>query len=163
MAYFPDLSDYTYARWGVHPGTKAVGWLAAGHPVPTSVPSEELLDRLWQFCKVSVAQLRGIHECDLCNVEGVEFVERGSETLLLATSEIRVFGTAGEVYAAPTLIYHYVAVHHFTPPDEFLRALQDGLAPPNPAYFDRIAAIGMEWNKTSAPAEKPRRFKLGSP
>src|SRR3954465_11538452 len=48
MAYFPDLTDYTYARWGVYPGTAAVGWLAAGHTVPTSPPSEALLDRLWQ-------------------------------------------------------------------------------------------------------------------
>jgi hypothetical protein len=162
MAYFPDLTDYTYAKWGVYPGSAAVGWLAAGHPVPTSAPSEALLDRLWEFCKVSVAQLRGVHDCDLCNDEGAHFVERKGETLLLGTSEIRVFGTAGEVYAAPTLIYHYVAVHHYAPPDEFVRALHEGLAPPDPAYFARIAEIGLEWNKTSAPTEKPRRIRLGA-
>ena len=41
----------------------------------------------------------------------------------LGSAEIRVKGKDGKVYAAPTLIYHYVAAHDYDPPKEFVEAL----------------------------------------
>ncbi len=32
---------------------------------------------------------------------------------------------AGKVYAAPTLIYHYMKNHNYRPPNEFLEALDE--------------------------------------
>ena len=46
----------------------------------------------------------------------------GRETFL-GSAEIRVQGKEGKVYAAPTLIYHYVAAHDYDPPQEFVEAL----------------------------------------
>ena len=61
MAYLEDLSEYTYAHSsGYRPVTKAVGWLGRGHEFEIARPSEELLDLLWQYCKVAVEQMRGI-------------------------------------------------------------------------------------------------------
>lgn len=109
MTYFADLTDYTYIPAG-HASctiTKNVGWLSSAHPFETGAPSEELLDRLWSYCTVSVAQTRGIHRCEFCPDKDVNFAERRSDKLLLGTSEIRVFAGLGSIYAAPTLIYHY--------------------------------------------------------
>ena len=160
MPHFEDLSDYIYHNsmfWA--PGTKNIGWLSSEHGFLRSEPSEVFLDKIWSFCKISVAQMRGIHECDLCSGGRTYYVKRGGEPLLLGSSEIRVFSDHGDIYAAPTLIYHYIATHHYSPPDEFLRAVDQGPCPPDHAYFDRLSSAGLAWNDTSAPSELPERFK----
>ncbi len=124
MAYFGDLSDYAYAPGFVRPGTKAVGWLARGHAFPTMTVDEEVPDLLWLFCSISVVQTRGLHDCEFCPTHSVRCFERNGQRLSLGSAEIRVFSPEGAIYAAPTLIYHYVAVHHYKPPDEFLQALR---------------------------------------
>jgi hypothetical protein len=160
MAYYEDLSEYTYHMSSFfRPGTKNVGWLALGHEFGKEEPAEETLDRLWSFCKVSVAQMRGIHECEFCSDGHSYNAERNGERLLLGTSEIRVFSRTGEIYAAPTLIYHYMKFHNYRPPDEFVRALYEGPNPPSQEYFDRLGELGLEWNRTSALASNPVRFR----
>jgi len=151
MTYFADLTDYTYIPAGdaAHARTKNVGWLTAGHAFESAAPAEELLDRVWSFCTVSVAQTRGIHQCEFCPGKDVHRAERKGEKLLLGTSEIRVFAGEGCLYAAPTLIYHYVKEHGYKPPEPFIHALMSEPAPPAPEYFDRLAQVSLEWRKTS--------------
>jgi len=160
MTYFEDLADYSYHdSYFYRPHTKSVGWLDGGHDFPKTAPTEEELDLIWAYCKVSVAQMRGIHECNRCPSGTSYYVKWKDEPLLLGSSEIRVFGRNGIIYAAPTLIFHYVLVHQYKPPDEFLRALREGPRPPGQEYFGRLKALGLEWNATSAPSAKPVRFK----
>ena|SRR5579862_188258 len=162
MTYYKDLSEYSYHGGAFYrPGTRNVGWLELGHEFEQAEPSDETLDKLWNFCKISVAQMRGIHECEFCRDDSY-YAERNGETLLLGASEIRVFSRDGEIYAAPTLIYHYVKSHNYRPPDEFIQALKEGPAPESQEYFDRLKALSLEWNRTSAPAAKPVRFRLTS-
>ncbi len=157
MPYYEDLSDYEYhGGMFARPGTKTVGWLASDHPFAQAATSDATLDRLWQRCKVSVAQMRGIHECELCGDDAAFRAERNGEHLLLGTSEIRVFASDGAIYAAPTMIYHYMAAHRYAPPAAFLRALEAEPCPPDPAYFARLGALGLAWNPTSTSAG-PRR------
>src|SRR5262245_54271669 len=156
MAYFEDLSDYVYAPGGIRPGTKAVGWLAHGHSFPAMTPDEEVLDLLWCYCSISVIQTRGIHDCEFCPSRSACYFERNGQRLFLGTAEIRVFSRDGRIYAAPTLIYHYMAVHHYKPPDEFLHALREGPRPPRQEYFDILAKLNLEWNKTGRGAPKSR-------
>ena len=63
----------------------------------------------------------------------VEAEHRG-ERLRLGTAEICAFGANGVLYEAPTLIYHYVAKHHYQPPEEFVRAVTTGPRPPGDDY-----------------------------
>lgn len=164
MAYYPDLSDYEYHRREFfRPGTKNVGWLSAEHPFDIAPPTEELLDALWACCRISVAQMRGFHICEMCpSGEETERGERQDEKLLLGTSEIRVFSDGGIVYAAPTLIYHYVDRHQYRPPDDFVRALLRGPSPSEPEYIARLERLGLEWRHTSIPSPRGR-FRLGDP
>jgi hypothetical protein len=157
MTYFEDLSDYVYGY--PRPSAKNVGWLDATHEFPKSDPTEEELDLVWAYCKVSIKQTRGLHSCELCPPTTSNYVRRNGEPLLLGSAEIRVFGRDGIIYAAPNLIYHYFSVHHYKPPDEFLRALSEGPSPPSLEYFDRLRELGLEWNPTSAPTTKPVTFR----
>ena len=104
--------------------------------------------------------MRGIHECELCSADDSFLAERNGERLLLGSSEIRVFSKGENIYAAPTLIYHYVDVHHYRPPDEFLQGLNEGPIPPTEEYFNRLRDAGLEWNETSSgpPPGTPLRF-----
>lgn len=159
MAYYSDLSDYSYLASAVrNPATKNVGWLAPGYSFPTAAPSDAVLDALWRYCKVSVAQTRGVHACGLCDGVAACCAERGGETLLLGSSEIRVVSGSGELFAAPTLIYHYVAAHHYAPPERFLRALLEEAGPPSEAYFTRLTQLGLAWNITSIPGRAARKL-----
>jgi hypothetical protein len=161
MTYFQDLSEYTYLGSALRrPGTKNIGWLGLGQEFATAEPTEELLAKLWSLCKISVARTRGFHKCELCLGEPSHRAERNGERLLLGTSEIRAFGMHGEIYAAPTLIYHYVEAHRYKPSDEFLQALSNGPIPPSQEYFDRLAELHLDWRKTSAPAAASMRFSL---
>ena len=158
MTYYEDLSDYVYAPGFVRPGTKAIGWLARGHVFPTMTPDEEVLDLLWLYCSISVVDTRGGHDCEFCPGCDASYGERNGQRLFLGTAEIRVFSRDGRIYAAPTLLYHYVAVHHYKPPDEFLKALREGPRPPSREYFDALARLNLEWSKTSRGAAKNRIF-----
>jgi hypothetical protein len=65
---------------------------------------------------------RGFHRCDFCEVFPM-FMTVDGEGISLGNGEIRVAGTDGKVYAAPTLICHYIAGHQYCPPREFLDAV----------------------------------------
>jgi len=160
MSYFEDRSDYTYHDSFFHRATtKNIGWLDATHEFSKVAPAEQELDLIWTYCKVSVAQMRGLHDCELCPPNASNYVKRHDEPLLLGSAEIRVFGKNGIIYAAPNLVYHYVSIHDYKPPDEFLRALKEGPRPPSQEYLDALKELGLEWNATSAPAPTPLRFR----
>jgi len=156
MAYFQDLSEYVYLHRFRRPGTKNIGWLDLTHEFMRATPSDDLLTKIWNFCKISTAQTRGLHSCEVCG-DG-KYTDRNGEKLLLGSSEIRVFSEDGTIYAAPTLIYHYISAHNYCPPSEFLAAVNAGPAPPSQAYFDRLRSLDLEHRETSAPSERPRRF-----
>jgi len=160
MAYLEDLSEYTYAGCEAYrPITKAVGWLSCEHEFEIVPPSEELLDLLWQYCKIRVVPMRGFHRCEFCpsavsrahdlpslmaalKSDGIGHrATRNGEELLLGSAEIRVFGQSGVIYAAPNLIYHYVLIHHYNPPDEFVRAMKEGPKPTEADYFKRLTGL----------------------
>jgi hypothetical protein len=167
MTYIEDLSEYTYARSTFYrPVTKAVGWLSRDHKLETCGPTDELLDLIWQYCKFPVAQMRGIHLCEFCpssfsathdlsslleglrRADSLQRAERNGEKLLsLGSAEIRAFGEGGIIYAAPTLIYHYVSVHHYNRPHEFLKALNSGPRPPSRDYFSRLEELDLRCNR----------------
>jgi hypothetical protein len=59
---------------------------------------------------------------------------RHGQERIIGSAEIRVFGPNGAIYAAPTLIYHYVAEHHYKPPAEFVHAALTSPRPPSDEY-----------------------------
>jgi hypothetical protein len=160
MTSYGDLSEYSYHRAKFYrPGTKNIGWLGLGSGFECAKPTDETLDRIWAHCRISIAHMPGIHRCEWCDPVSY-YAERNGEYLMLGGSEIRVFSPRGQIYAAPTLIYHYINTHHYDPPDEFMRALYEGPPAGSREYFDRLNGLGLEWTRTSSPATKTAWFRF---
>jgi hypothetical protein len=124
--YYPDLTPYRYAfgEGNINPDVLNIGWLDVSHPFPKKKAPEAFLDVLFGRCLDRVNQTRGYHRCAFCLVPsfGVEASRDGVRTTL-GSAEIRVEGKGGKIYAAPDLIYHYVAEHDYAPPEEFVGAV----------------------------------------
>jgi hypothetical protein len=113
MTHFEDLTPYTY----MHPEEEApqtvnIGWLDRWHSFPVGETSEAFRIRLQQLCLDRMKRTRGFHSCDFCRGRN----KPGS------SAEIRVPGRK-RIYAAPELVYHYVAAHNYLPPGEFIDAV----------------------------------------
>lgn len=143
MAYFQDLTPYAY--YVDPPGVASlnVGWLSQSMPFSQGETSQAFKDRLFQFCldEYVVHIARGFHVCELCSKVSEEqwYAESqgryGEKTqwLNIGDGEIRVIGKSA-IYAAPTLIYHYVVEHQYKPPDAFIEAVLTGPAPESEAF-----------------------------
>lgn len=147
LAYFPDLSPYAYCA--LDSDALCVGWLSADHPFPTGPVPDDLIPRLTLYLDVVAIQTRGLHGCPFCN-DRYAYREEGN----LGSAEFRVFGADDTVYAAPTLILHYIARHKYRPPPEFVAAVLESPAPPDPAYIAKLEARHDEWVNWKAFREK---------
>lgn len=142
MSYFEDLSDYRYFVGGFRAGTVNIGWLEDGHAFNTAPPENQILDLLWEFCRVSVTQARGYHMCDLCAPPKLVVARRSGREIHLGCAEIRVFA-GHRIYAAPNLIYHYVRTHHYRPPEEFIRAIETNGKPDISIHLKHLKAFDL--------------------
>lgn len=131
MTWYADLSPCTY--FPLQTPLTAVGWLDPAHPYPhgqierpTVIKLFQLLENPWQ-----PVVLMGIHCCGWCYVSGgpatVVYHPSGPESFRGAVSvgcnNLFVPGD-GVVYAAPSLILHYIDAHHYRPPAAFLAAVE---------------------------------------
>ncbi|MHA6764624.1 DUF7919 family protein [Streptacidiphilus sp. PAMC 29251] len=136
MTYFEDLSPYSYSVDADSPGDGTllnVGWLGEGHSYPVGVSSDELIAGLVRLCADPVNLTRGVHFCDICPAispdehrsrwrEFTTFQSKYGE-VSIGNGELRAIGTSGRIYAAPTLVIHYVAAHYYLPPEDFVDAV----------------------------------------
>jgi hypothetical protein len=147
MAFFPDLTPYTYFP-GAPPGVVNIGWLDPAHPFPTGKTSRRFRTKLVELCKRPVMQTRGLHICGFCT--DFDRMEEELQTkarsegrfgpdiqelheawnhahqgvpMPFGSAEIHVAGEQNEVYAAPEMIAHYVVMHSYCPPKVFVDAV----------------------------------------
>lgn len=130
--YFADLTPYSYH--GHHePESLNVGWLDNAHAYPRGPVPSGFVERLVEICRRPAKQHRGFHVCEFCDL-GPEPAssnqaalnaqyERQKAAGVLSSTEIRVTGRDGRVYASPALICHYVVTHSYQPPQEFIEAV----------------------------------------
>lgn len=126
MTYYADLTPYSYEE-NEDPGETLlnVGWLSRDYDYPKGEAPEKLIDSLAKLAEKKTNMYRGMHFCELCpsfeearrnNFRGKTFIGSG---------EIRVPGRKGITYAAPAMIVHYVEMHSYLPPEEFIDAVLD--------------------------------------
>ena len=117
MSYFQDMTPHTYTRTGLS-NTSNIGWLDAAFPFNQGDVPPEFLRILQRLCDKPLLLHRGFHLCQFCP-EGPctkDITRRGN-------GQIQVRGEGGIVFVAPTMIHHYVSVHHYLPPAEFIAAV----------------------------------------
>jgi hypothetical protein len=114
MTYFADLTPYKYTGEDEHQALN-VGWLGWWHRFPKEETAAEFRQRLAAICSRPIGLSGAVHTCEYC------WFSAGDGTW--ADGQIRVQGRDGTWYAAPTMIHHYVTVHHYRPPDPFIAAV----------------------------------------
>lgn len=126
MAYFPDLTIYSYLSSQKEKGMINIGWLSKDHDFPKGEVPDKLVSMLFELSKANFNATRGFHRCEFCDYNGVdEALLTNKEALLtnkpgLGSAEIHVTSQDGKTYSAPNLICHYIAEHSYKPPDEFI-------------------------------------------
>lgn len=126
--HYPDLTPYTYHP-PPEPGSFNVGWLDREYAFRSGPVPAGLVGRLLKLCRQPAKQHRGFHVCPFCDLGADHGIpnqaayERVKEAGALGSAELRVVGQDDRVYAAPTLIAHYVSVHGYQPPPEFVSAV----------------------------------------
>ena len=114
MPFFEDLTPYAYYHPDPDPsGTVNVGWVDWGQPYPEGETSEAFRAKLREVCQTKTRRTNGLYLCSMCF----------GPARPTSSDEIRVKGKGGRVYAAPALIAHYVEVHGYKPPEEFIEAV----------------------------------------
>lgn len=143
MSYFEDLTPYNYYHLGVKDNTLNIGWLDNEHSYQHGRVDDNVLRIIWEYLHFRVLRLRGFHTCELCvpRINAPISVKKDDETIQLGSSEIRVIGNNGKMYASPDLIYHYIADHNYKPPEEFLQAVLNGPKPDSEEYKRKFITI----------------------
>lgn len=113
MTYFPDLTEHTYTTFPRRSGVLNVGWLGRSHPFLAGDSPDSFKVALKSLCESPILLHRGFHQCELCE-PGEQFQGNG---------QIRIEDQNGQIYSAPTMIYHYVTAHSYRPPEEFIEAV----------------------------------------
>lgn len=131
--HYPDLSEYKPAmNHFLKPFTfkevLTIGWLENGQPYTQGNVDDIIVLKLREMLassKTNINRMRGIHRCDFCPSSGTDHELRVRHphlprTILLGMSELWLPTQTEIIYAAPTLIYHYITEHNYHPPDVYL-------------------------------------------
>jgi len=110
----------------------AVGWLGAEHPFTRGTVSKEFYSRLQELMarRFEPVATAGVHRCELCQFDA-------------PAAGGNLFVPDGErMFVAPELIVHYIAAHHYQPPEPFIRAVMQCPTPGGMDYRRRFLAAG---------------------
>ncbi len=118
MVYHPDLSICS-AGEGLR-----IGWLDRKEAFTQGDVNQLFVKKLRLAYKHRIRQSRGFHVCPFCNERqfGIR-VEIDGVPFTLGSAEVEIKSREGRVYIAPDLIYHYILVHQYLPPPEFIEAV----------------------------------------
>ncbi|GAA1514031.1 hypothetical protein GCM10009827_030870 [Dactylosporangium maewongense] len=109
---YPDLSPYEYYEFPLP--MRNVGWLGPSFiPRPPAPDVDPRPLRAASRARSNV--MLGWHDCPWC--PGTTAPHDGN-------GEYHYYAHDGEVYAAPVMLLHYVEVHGYRPPEQFLQALR---------------------------------------
>jgi len=140
--YFPDLAIYPNVLGTAN--LRAIGWLDTEHEFVRGDMPASAMNTLREILLSNrdVNRMRGYHICGFCARDlfgdkylptsqadfrnyvskATIYLEHQGKKILLGMSEIWIPSSSGIIYASPSLIYHYMEVHRYLPPQEFLDA-----------------------------------------
>jgi hypothetical protein len=124
--YFEDLTKYCFYLKKPVETVKNVGWLDVEKSFNKGEVDPNFLAKLSAIIlgseniDVHVNRVRSADSCALSDCD-VKEIKCGSRSEYLGASEIWIPSVIdGEFFAAPSLVYHYVAAHNYLPPQEFI-------------------------------------------
>jgi len=142
MAYYSNLSPCAYFGKAEADKLLAIGWLDEVHSFSQDKVREAFLDKLFELLIKPWApmHLLGFAECPFCTLDSHR-ITYNDKTIVIGALNLFVPGD-GFLYAAPSLIAHYILAHNYVPPQEFCDAVLRCPPMRSPAYFDAIIQNG---------------------
>lgn len=130
MAWYPDLGTETMITSGAH--VRAIGWLSREHPYPTGDVPKDVFRRIRVFCRMAGTETLnlgwgiycGLHCCEFCGT--------------FYTGANAGAPVDGVLYVFPEMLAHYIQVHGYAPPDEFIDAIMKSPIPGTQDYGDAV-------------------------
>ena len=124
--YYPDLTPYEYGFKSEY-NVVNVGWLSKDHEFPTGDVSELFINNLKKFMlRPPCNRMRGWHTCEFCGGERCSYLEYNGESIYLGNGEVWIADVNEKlIYAAPTMIWHYINIHNYLPPDQFIKSCEE--------------------------------------
>ena len=126
VTFFEDGTPYSYVGGPEGRGVLNIGWLDGTREYPRGGVPTDFVVRLREVCACGTRRTRGWHRCNLCPKGApypVAIARADGGQYLVGDAEIRVAGHGQVVYAAPTMVIHYVQDHGYRPPDGFIAAV----------------------------------------
>jgi hypothetical protein len=128
MAWFEDLSPCGY--WGpkvfITPPT-AVGWLEEDHIFTKGRAPSSTLFKLCDFLVDNWEPFeliyRGYHACSMCGLYGNYENAFGHKFTMGCRNLFIPSANNDFLFAAPSMIFHYMIEHDYLPPDSFIEAV----------------------------------------
>lgn len=159
--HFKDLDFCKYhtgpfnaENWSVP--LRAIGWLEHPEPFTTGVASIEFATKLKMIVEHTRSAyphfgFRGVKECSLCLAANLK-----SPGPIWSQENIFIPGS-GVVYVAPGGITHYVEIHAYFPPSEFVESV---LSCPDPLSKDYYESLRASNAGIKPPLQSAEDFKM---
>lgn len=141
MSYYEDLTPYNYHHYSEK--ELNVGWLDKDFPFEKGELPAGFLERLKKFAEHNVFQTKGFQFCHFCKEQVVD----GKIKCATSSSELRVIGKDGVVYASPQMIVHYIEEHNYLPPQQFIYAVMNGPLPGTEEYDSVFKRLPESWER----------------
>lgn len=129
--YYEDLSNYKYYLKIPLANVHAVGWLDKDFPFSIGKTPDDFLPKLAEIIlgnshvDAQVNKIRSQHPCSLSDC-CVKALEHNGKIDPLGMAEIWVPSKDnGKYFCAPSMIYHYIQVHRYSPPEPFIDAVMN--------------------------------------
>lgn len=121
-----DLEHYNYDLPKPLPTVLAIGWLERGKEYVHGKCPADFVEKLQRIVlQMPVNQMRGTHRCDFCKKDDILLTVE-TKSRLLGSAEIWIPRTDGQIiFAAPNLIFHYIAEHGYLPPSCFIESVNE--------------------------------------
>lgn len=145
--HYPDMTPYTYYSQRPFPNVRNVGWLDLHNKYVKGPIGAAVLDKLSDAMvgnanvNIHVNKIRGIHPCNLCDLDHFD-----NPKLEIGSTEIWLPDGSGGYLASPSMLIHYMTVHEYYPPRQFIAAInrfdlfEEFQAQ---AHYNRLASIMM--------------------
>jgi hypothetical protein len=72
-----------------------------------------------KLLNVHVNEIRGVHPCVICGKDNFP-----GDDLRIGSTEIWIPDLEGGFYASPSMIIHYIEVHDYHPPSEYIESIK---------------------------------------
>ncbi|WP_163390442.1 hypothetical protein [Enterovibrio norvegicus] len=129
--FYEDLSHYCYYLKTPVETVRNVGWLEKDQPYKTGKVLDGFLSKLSNIIlgndsvDAQVNRIRSAHPCALSDCGALE-IEVNGRRCSLGAAEIWVPSKDGSgFFAAPSMVYHYVEKHSYSPPQDFVSAVMN--------------------------------------